>query len=424
MKSVFQVAVNVAFLSATLPHTLSFSFSSTKPKSHPSLLSQKEQQRLPLDSSSPCWALSAKSKRDDNKDTKMSADDAAKRAALESVLQKIERNYGRGSILKLGDADDMSVECIGSGALTLDAALGGGYPKGRVVEIYGPESSGKTTLALHAIAESQKHGGTAAFIDAEHALDPLYASNLGINIDDLFVSQPDSGEMALDIVDQLVRSAAVDVIVVDSVAALVPRAELEGDMSDQQIGLQARLMSKAMRKITGSLSMSRCTVIFINQLRSKVGVIYGSPEVTAGGNALKFYSSVRLDTRRKEILPDDQGIRVKVKVVKNKIAAPFKVVLLDLLFGSGIDKMGCLIDAALELGVVERKGSWYAFEGKNFSQGRFNAAELLKNDVDFAESIATAVKNAMSSNTEETDIDANTGVEVEDNVKVSTGVYD
>jgi len=340
------------------------------------------------------------------------------------VLQKIERNYGRGSILKLGDADDMSIDCISSGALTLDSALGGGYPKGRVVEIYGPESSGKTTLALHAIAESQKAGGTAAFIDAEHALDPAYAANLGIDIDALYVSQPDSGEMALDVVDQLVRSAAVDVIVVDSVAALVPRAELEGDMSDMQIGLQARLMSKAMRKITGSLSMSKCTVIFINQLRSKVGVIYGSPEVTAGGNALKFYSSVRLDTRRKEILPDDAGIRVKVKVVKNKIAAPFKVVMLDLLFGSGIDRYGCLIDAALELGVVERKGSWYAFQGKNFSQGRFNASELLKNDLDFAETIAAAVKTAMSSNGEEIDAVVDAEAEVEAEIEVPSSVYD
>jgi recombination protein RecA len=223
---------------------------------------------------------------------------AAKRAALDGVLHQIERSYGRGSIVKLGDADHMQVESISTGSLTLDAAIGGGYPKGRVVEIYGPESSGKTTLALHAIAEAQSSGGIAAFIDAEHALDPSYAANLGVNVDELLVSQPDSGEMALDVVDQLVRSSAVDVIVVDSVAALVPRAELEGDMSDAQIGLQARLMSKAMRKIAGSLALSQCTVIFVNQLRSKVGVIYGSPEVTSGGNALKFYASVRLDTRR------------------------------------------------------------------------------------------------------------------------------
>lgn len=329
------------------------------------------------------------------------ANNAAKKAALEGVLQKIERSYGRGSIVKLGDADNMNVDCFSSGALTLDAALGGGYPKGRVVEIYGPESSGKTTLALHAIAESQKQDGIAAFVDAEHALDPKYAAQLGVDVDSLLVSQPDSGEMALDIVDQLVRSSAVDLIVVDSVAALVPRAELEGDMSDQQIGLQARLMSKAMRKITGSLALSQCTIIFLNQLRSKVGVIYGSPEVTAGGNALKFYASVRLDTRRKEVLPENSGIRIKVKVVKNKVAAPFKVVHLDVLFGSGIDRMGCLLDAALDLGILERKGSYYSFEGNNIAQGKFNAAEYLKKDVEFAEKIATAVQSKLSSNPED-----------------------
>lgn len=332
------------------------------------------------------------------------AEKAAKRAALDGVLQKIERSYGRGSIVKLGDADNMKVACISSGALTLDVALGGGYPKGRVIEIYGPESSGKTTLALHAIAETQKTGGTAAFVDAEHALDPLYASQLGVDVDDLLVSQPDSGEMALDIVDQLVRSSAVDVIVVDSVAALVPRAELEGDMSDQQIGLQARLMSKAMRKITGSLAMSKCTVIFLNQLRSKVGVIFGSPEVTAGGNALKFYSSVRLDTRRKEVLPDNVGIKVKVKVVKNKVAAPFKTVMLDILFGEGIDRMGCLVDSALELDIIERKGSWYAFKGINFAQGRFNAAEHLKKNLDMAEELAAAVQNALFNGEADTEL--------------------
>lgn len=320
----------------------------------------------------------------------------AKRAALNGVLQQIERNYGRGSIVKLGDADHMLVESVSSGALTLDAALGGGYPKGRVVEIYGPESSGKTTLALHAIAEAQKNGGIAAFVDAEHALDPVYAGDLGVDIDSLLVSQPDSGEMALDIVDQLVRSAAVDVIVIDSVAALVPRAELEGDMSDSQIGLQARLMSKAMRKITGSLSLSQCTVIFLNQLRSKVGVIYGSPEVTSGGNALKFYASVRLDTRRKEILPDNMGIRVKVKVVKNKVAAPFKAVMVDILFGTGIDSMGCMLDAAIELEVVDRKGSWFSYRGKNVAQGRINVIELMKQDPALASAIEADVKLGLS----------------------------
>jgi len=340
--------------------------------------------------------LQARGKKSTEDDENKSKIDPAKRAALDGVLNQIERSYGRGSIVKLGDADNMIVESISSGALTLDAALGGGFPKGRVVEIYGPESSGKTTLALHAIAECQKAGGTAAFVDAEHALDPVYASGLGVEVDDLLVSQPDCGEMALDIVDQLVRSAAVDVIVVDSVAALVPRAELEGDMSDSQIGLQARLMSKAMRKITGSLSLSQCTVIFLNQLRSKVGVIYGSPEVTSGGNALKFYSSVRLDTRRKEVLPDNKGIRVKVKVVKNKVSAPFKVVMLDIHFGSGIDSFGCMLDAALDLGVVERRGSWYAYNGKQLAQGRQNAAEFLKENelgLEIQEAVRTALSN-------------------------------
>ncbi|KAL7430621.1 hypothetical protein ACHAXH_002765 [Discostella pseudostelligera] len=319
----------------------------------------------------------------------------AKRAALDGVLQRIERNYGRGSIVMLGNADRMNVDCIGTGSMTLDTALGGGYPKGRVIEIYGPESSGKTTLALHALAEVQQSGGTAAFVDAEHALDPAYAKALGVDIDSLLVSQPDSGEMALDIVDQLVRSAAVDVIVVDSVAALVPRAELEGAMSDMQVGLQARLMSKALRKITSSLSLSQCTVIFLNQLRSKVGVIYGSPEVTSGGNSLKFYASVRLDTRRREVLPDNMGIRVKVKVVKNKVAAPFKTIELDILFGEGIDKMGSLLDAALDLGVVSRRGSWYNYQDSNFAQGRVNASEYLKENRSVAKKIEEGIREAM-----------------------------
>mmetsp|Transcript_13283 Transcript_13283/g.21787 ORF Transcript_13283/g.21787 Transcript_13283/m.21787 type:complete len:431 (+) Transcript_13283:79-1371(+) len=345
---------------------------------------------------------SARKKNSDNEESESlssssssSAVNPAKKAALDGVLQRIERNYGRGSIVKLGDADRMVVDVISTGSMTLDAALGGGYPKGRVIEIYGPESSGKTTLALHALAESQQNGGIAAFVDAEHALDPKYAAALGVDVESLLVSQPDSGEMALDIVDQLVRSSAVDVIVVDSVAALVPRAELEGEMSDMQVGLQARLMSKALRKITSSLSLSQCTVIFLNQLRSKVGVIYGSPEVTSGGNALKFYASVRLDTRRREILPDNLGIRAKVKVVKNKVAAPFKVIELDILFGEGIDKMGCLIDAALDLGVVQRKGSWYSYEGANFAQGRVNASLYLKDHRDVAVGMERAVREAL-----------------------------
>jgi recombination protein RecA len=342
--------------------------------------------------------MDAKKAKAADKEADAEADDGvnpAKKAALLGVLNQIERSYGRGSIVKLGDAAHMRVDTIGSGSLTLDAALGGGYPKGRVVEIYGPESSGKTTLALHAIAEVQRTGGIGAFVDAEHALDPAYAASLGVDVDNLFVCQPDSGEMALDVVDKLVRSAAVDVIVVDSVAALVPRVELEGDMSDAQIGLQARLMSKAMRKITGSLAMSQCTVIFINQLRSKVGVIYGSPEVTSGGNALKFYASVRLDTRRKEILPDNVGIRCKVKVVKNKVGAPFKTVNLDILFGSGIDSMGCTLDAALDLNIVERKGSWYAWTGgENLAQGRVNAVDLLKKEPELAARLESEVRLA------------------------------
>lgn len=316
-------------------------------------------------------------KSNESEEKQQQAETAAKQQVLQGVLNQIERSYGRGSILKLDQATNMVVSSISSGSLTLDLALGGGYPRGRVVEIYGPESSGKTTLALHAIAEAQKNNGIAAFIDAEHALDPEYAKSLGVDVKELYVSQPDCGEMALDVVDKLVRSSAVDVIVVDSVAALVPRAELEGDMTDQQIGLQARLMSKALRKITGSLAASQCTVIFLNQLRSKVGVIYGSPEVTSGGNALKFYSSIRLDTRRKEVLPDNIGIRCKVKVVKNKISTPFKAVMLDIIFGSGIDQLGCLIDAAVEQNVIVRKGSWYSWKNENFAQGRKSACEYL-----------------------------------------------
>eukprot|EP00571_Detonula_confervacea_P015663 CAMPEP_0172310146 /NCGR_PEP_ID=MMETSP1058-20130122/11318_1 /TAXON_ID=83371 /ORGANISM="Detonula confervacea, Strain CCMP 353" /LENGTH=402 /DNA_ID=CAMNT_0013022913 /DNA_START=145 /DNA_END=1353 /DNA_ORIENTATION=- len=363
--------------------------------SHPSITSSSR--RMPSSSSVIIThARKAKAQDDDKSSSdKAPAINPAKQAALEGVLQRIERNYGRGSIQKLGDADRMVVDCIGSGSMTLDVALGGGYPKGRVIEIYGPESSGKTTLALHALAEVQQTGGIAAFVDAEHALDPSYAAALGVDVDALLVSQPDSGEMALDIVDQLVRSSAVDVIVVDSVAALVPRAELEAGMADMQVGLQARLMSKALRKITSSLSLSQCTVIFLNQLRSKVGVIYGSPEVTSGGNALKFYASVRLDTRRREILPDNLGIRAKVKVVKNKVAAPFKVIELDILFGEGIDKMGSLLDAALDLGVLQRKGSWYSYEDTNIAQGRLNAGFYLKKNKAIAKKMEKEVREAL-----------------------------
>ena len=343
-----------------------------------------------------------KKKDDDSNDEVIRAKDMfdagaeARAEALTGVLHQIERSYGKGSIQKLGETPSMNVAMVSSGSFTLDMALGGGYPKGRVIEIYGPESSGKTTLALHAVAEIQKAGGNAAFIDAEHALDPVYARNLGVNVDDLLVCQPDSGEMALDVVDQLVRSSAVDIVVIDSVAALVPRAELEGDMADTQMGLQARLMSKALRKITGSLSRSQTTVIFINQLRSKIGVMYGNPEVTAGGNALKFYSSVRVDIRRKEVLKDNEGIMVKCKIVKNKVAPPFRVVEFDILFGSGIDKYGCLLDAAEQTGFVERKGSWYSRKELRFAQGRRPAIEFLKTNIDLADEIMVDVRDAMA----------------------------
>lgn len=301
--------------------------------------------------------------------------------ALGLVLNQIERNFGKGSIMRLGDASRMRVETISTGALTLDLALGGGYPKGRVVEVYGPESSGKTTLTLHAIAEVQRNGGVAAFVDAEHALDPVYAAALGVDIENLLVSQPDTGEMALEIVDQLVRSAAVDIVVIDSVAALTPRAEIEGEMGDLAVGSQARLMSQAMRKITGNIGKSGCTVIFLNQLRQKIGVTYGSPETTTGGNALKFYASVRLDIRRIQTLKrgtEEFGIRAKVKVAKNKVAPPFRIAEFDILFGRGISTLGCLLDLAEETGVVCRKGAWYSYEGDNIGQGRDNTIVWLE----------------------------------------------
>ena len=301
--------------------------------------------------------------------------------ALGLVLNQIERNFGKGSIMRLGDASRMRIETTPTGALTLDLALGGGYPKGRVVEVYGPESSGKTTLTLHAIAEVQRRGGVAAFVDAEHALDPVYAAALGVDIENLLVSQPDTGEMALEIVDQLVRSAAVDIVVVDSVAALTPRAEIEGEMGDLAVGAQARLMSQAMRKITGNIGKSGCTVIFLNQLRQKIGVTYGNPETTTGGNALKFYASVRLDIRRIQTLKrgtEEYGIRAKVKVAKNKVAPPFRIAEFDILFGRGISTVGCLLDLAEEIGVVTRKGAWYSYDGDNIGQGRDNTIAWLE----------------------------------------------
>src|SRR5919199_2110334 len=330
---------------------------------------------------------------------KTSTENSEKQKALTSVLSQIERSFGKGAIVRLGDSTRMRVETIPTGALTLDIALGGGLPKGRVIEIYGPESSGKTTLALHAIAEVQKSGGIAAFVDAEHALDPTYASALGVDIENLLVSQPDTGEMALEIVDQLVRSVAVDIVVVDSVAALVPRAEIEGDMGDSHMGLQARLMSQALRKITGNIGKSGCTVIFLNQLRQKIGVTYGSPETTTGGNALKFYASVRLDIRRIQTLKKgsegEYGIRAKVKVAKNKVAPPFRVAEFDIIFGQGISRLGCLVDLAEQTGVINRKGAWYSYNGDNIAQGRDNTIKYLEEKPEFAENIDRQVREKL-----------------------------
>lgn len=330
------------------------------------------------------------------------SDKSDKEKALNVVLSQIERNFGKGSIMRLGDATKMKIETISSGALTLDLALGGGLPKGRIIEIYGPESSGKTTLALHAIAEVQKAGGIAAFVDAEHALDPTYSAALGVDIDNLLVAQPDNGESALEIVDQLVRSSAVDIVVIDSVAALVPRAEIEGEMGDMQVGLQARLMSKALRKVAGNIGKSGSTVIFLNQLRQKIGISYGSPEVTTGGTALKFYASVRLDIRRIQTLKKgtegEYGIRAKVKVAKNKVAPPFRIAEFDIIFGSGISQVGCLLDLAEKTNTVTRKGAWYSYNGDNIAQGRDNAVKYLEENLEIANEIEQKVKAELEIN--------------------------
>ncbi len=335
--------------------------------------------------------------------TKIEAKSGEKEKALNLVVGQIERNFGKGSIMRLGDASKMRVETISTGALTLDLALGGGYPKGRVIEVYGPESSGKTTLTLHAIAEIQRNGGVAAFVDAEHALDPIYAASLGVDVENLLVSQPDTGEMALEIVDQLIRSAAVDLVVVDSVAALTPRSEIEGEMGDHSVGAQARLMSQAMRKITGNIGKSGCTVIFLNQLRLKIGITYGNPETTTGGNALKFYASVRLDIRRIQTLKkgtEEYGIRAKVKVAKNKVAPPFRIAEFDILFGKGISTLGCLLDLADETNVVTRKGAWYSYEGDNIGQGRDNTITWLEQNPESKEIIEKLVKEKLTEGSE------------------------
>jgi recombination protein RecA len=323
-------------------------------------------------------------------------DKVDKTKALDQALSQIERAFGKGSVMKLGQREVVNVETISTGSLGLDIALGiGGLPRGRVVEIYGPESSGKTTLALHVVAEAQKKGGTCAFIDAEHALDPSYATKLGVDIDELLISQPDAGEQALEIADTLVRSGAVDVLVIDSVAALVPRAELEGEMGDQQPGLQARLMSQALRKLTGSISRSHTMVIFINQIRMKIGVMFGSPETTTGGNALKFYSSVRLDIRRIGSIKDRDtvvGNQTRVKVVKNKLAPPFRVVEFDIMYGEGVSKTGELLDLGVQAGVVEKSGAWFSADGQRIGQGRENAKTFLRQNPEVANKIEQAIR--------------------------------
>jgi len=325
-------------------------------------------------------------------------DDSEKSKALEAALGQIERTHGKGSIMKLGENNVVEMESISTGSLGLDIALGiGGLPRGRIIEIYGPESSGKTTLALHVAAEAQKIGGVCAFVDAEHALDPVYAKKLGVNVEDLLISQPDAGEQALEIADTLVRSGAVDVLVIDSVAALVPRAELEGDMGDTHVGLQARLMSQALRKLTSSISKSRTTVIFINQIRMKIGVMYGSPETTTGGNALKFYASVRLDIRRIGQIKDGEdvtGNQTRVKVVKNKVAPPFRVVEFDIMYGEGISYLGELVDLGVKSGVVEKSGSWYSYGSERIGQGRENAKAYLSENQKIADEIGRAVKKS------------------------------
>ncbi len=321
-----------------------------------------------------------------------------RRAALDNALRQIEKQFGKGSIMKLGESTHMQVETVSSGSLALDIALGiGGLPRGRVIEVYGPESSGKTTVALHAIAEVQRAGGQAAFIDAEHALDPLYASKLGVDIDELLLSQPDTGEQALEIAEALVRSGAVDIIVVDSVAALVPKAEIEGDMGDSHVGLQARLMSQALRKLSGAISKSKTIAIFINQLREKVGVMFGNPETTPGGRALKFYASVRLDVRRVETLKqgnDMVGNRTRIKVVKNKVAPPFKQAEIDIMYGEGISKEGSIIDIGVEMDIVQKSGAWFSFEGERLGQGRENAKQFLKDHPEISGQIERQIREA------------------------------
>ena len=340
--------------------------------------------------------------------TKENKEEAKKVQALDDAIKQIEKKYGKGSVMKLGDRAAVSVDVIPTGSLTLDLALGiGGYPKGRIIEIYGPESSGKTTLTLHAIAECQKQGGRAAFIDAEHAIDPVYAQNLGVNIDELILSQPDSGEQGLEIAETLVRSGAIDLVVVDSVAALVPQVELDGEMGDSQMGLQARLMSKALRKIAAELNKSECTIIFINQLREKIGIMFGNPETTTGGRALKFYSSVRVEIRRSEAIKlgtEIVGNKVNIKVVKNKVAPPFKTAEFDLMYGEGISKAGTLIDIGTNMEIINKSGAWYSYNGERMGQGKEAAKQYLLDNPQIAEEIDRIIRDTLAVGTEEIDV--------------------
>ena len=334
-------------------------------------------------------------------------------AALMQALKSIEKQYGKGSVMKLGEKTDTRIEVVSSGSLALDSALGvGGYPRGRVIEIYGPESSGKTTFALHAIAEVQKKGGTAAFIDAEHALDPAYAEKLGVDTDELLVSQPDTGEQALEIAEALVRSGAIDILVIDSVAALVPRAEIEGEMGDSHVGLQARLMSQALRKLSGAINTTKTIAIFINQIREKVGIMFGNPEVTPGGRALKFYSTIRLEVRRGEQIKlgtDIVGNVAKIKVVKNKVAPPFKSVVVDVMYGEGVSKQGEILDLAVEYNIIEKSGSWYSYNGEKLGQGRENAKLFLKENPFVMEEVAELIRDELNI---ATDTVQNTGLDL------------
>ena len=324
-------------------------------------------------------------------------DNQEKRKALDAAMSQIEKQFGKGSVMKLGDYKSMNIEAISTGALNLDIALGiGGIPRGRIIEIYGPESSGKTTLALHAVAEAQKKGGEAAFIDAEHALDPSYAKKIGVDIDNLIVSQPDTGEQALEIAEALIRSGAIDIIVVDSVAALVPKAEIDGDMGDSHVGLQARLMSQALRKLAGTINKTNATIIFINQLREKVGVMFGNPETTAGGRALKYYASVRMDIRRIESIKQDGAVvgnRTRVKVVKNKVAPPFREAEFDIIYGKGISKEGCVLDLAVNLDIIEKSGSWFSYNGNKIGQGRENVKKYISENPQFMEEVEKKVRD-------------------------------